>query len=354
MGPPPGRRGDSSRRLWWPCPFHDDPNPSFCVETEKPWWRCFGCGEHGDAIALVMKYRRMSFREAMAFILGDSVLEPQPRWPRGKRRPEPEAIPAPAGDFRDEDIRRIVDGAAVRMWLPESGHVRRYLRARGLADSTIRAARLGYVEDVRAIRRDGTTKSARFSGITIPWFSRDGLELVKVRQGNGRQPRYAELYRRRPTVYPGPNLAPMPTTGAVVIVEGELDALLLGQELEGLASVLTLGSASSRPPECLLDDLHAALRLFIATDADPAGDRSAEGWPKRAIRVRPPAPYKDWTEAHADEIVLRRWWVQRLFAGSEAFEERAAILEHDGGLDRKTAERKAAAISPANQVTNDQ
>jgi hypothetical protein len=33
LGPAPGRLGErSGRRLWWPCPFHEDRNPSFCVK----------------------------------------------------------------------------------------------------------------------------------------------------------------------------------------------------------------------------------------------------------------------------------------------------------------------------------
>src|SRR5262245_35867969 len=49
FGPAPGRRGERGRRLWWRCPFHEDKNPSLGIEPGKPWWRCFGCGEHGDA-----------------------------------------------------------------------------------------------------------------------------------------------------------------------------------------------------------------------------------------------------------------------------------------------------------------
>ena len=55
LGPAHGRRGEGGRRLWWPCPFHEDRNPSFAVDPGKPWWKCWGCSEHGDAAALVMK-----------------------------------------------------------------------------------------------------------------------------------------------------------------------------------------------------------------------------------------------------------------------------------------------------------
>jgi len=56
LGLAPGRRGEKSRRwLYWPCPFHDDKNPSLCVDPRKRRWKCFGCGAYGDAATLVMK-----------------------------------------------------------------------------------------------------------------------------------------------------------------------------------------------------------------------------------------------------------------------------------------------------------
>src|SRR5262245_18196095 len=68
LGPAPGRRGERGRRLWWPCPFHQDRNPSFAVDPGKPWWRCYGCSEHGDAVALVMKLRGVAFPEAVRVV----------------------------------------------------------------------------------------------------------------------------------------------------------------------------------------------------------------------------------------------------------------------------------------------
>jgi len=150
----------------------------------------------------------------------------------------------------------------------------------------------------------------RASGVTIPWFDGDRLALVKIRQPEGCEPKYAEAFRDRPTLFPAPST--VRTGKPLVVTEGEFDALLLGQALGELAAVVTLGSASSKPEAPILMRLLAAAPWFIATDNDPAGDRSASGWPARAIRVRPPAPCKDWTEAFQYPIDLRRWWTDRL------------------------------------------
>src|SRR3954471_3477947 len=80
LGLAPGRRGGRGRRLWWNCPFHEDRNHSFCVEPAKPWWKCWGCGERGDAASLVMRLEGKTFLEAIASLTGG------PAPPVGARR----------------------------------------------------------------------------------------------------------------------------------------------------------------------------------------------------------------------------------------------------------------------------
>src|SRR4051794_27791698 len=75
LGPAPGRSGEGPSKLWWSCPLgmHEDDNPSFCVVPGTLCWRCFGCGEKGDAAKLVMKVGAMSFPEAKAYLTGGDV-----------------------------------------------------------------------------------------------------------------------------------------------------------------------------------------------------------------------------------------------------------------------------------------
>jgi len=190
----------------------------------------------------------------------------------------------------------LVEDAAGRLWRPEGTRTLSYLRGRGLDDETIRAARLGCVESVRIPTKHGD-RTYRASGVSIPWFDGDRLALVKIRQPEGARPKYVEAYRDRPRIYPGP-LTIRPGR-PLVVAEGEFDALLLDQQLHDAASVVTLGSASARPGPDLLRAMLAAPRWLLATDADEAGDKAANGWPSRAVRVRPPEGCNDWTEVHA-------------------------------------------------------
>jgi hypothetical protein len=207
------------------------------------------------------------------------------------------------------DALALVTEAARRLWEPEGTEALAYLRGRGLKDETIVSAHLGVVTSVAIPTRDGDrTFTAR--GVVVPWFDGDRLALVKVRQPEGREPKYAEAFRDRTGVYPG--IEAIEPGRPLVVVEGEFDALLLGQELRGLAAVVTLGCASSRPEGGILVDLMAAAPWYLALDGDAAGDKAAAEWPARAIRVRPPGTFKDGTEAAQAGVKLRRWWSERL------------------------------------------
>ena len=47
------------------CPFHNEKTPSFNVSDEKGLFHCFGCKVGGNAITFLMKYKNLSFREAI-------------------------------------------------------------------------------------------------------------------------------------------------------------------------------------------------------------------------------------------------------------------------------------------------
>lgn len=55
------------------CPFHNDKTPSLSVNRAKGIWKCFGCGEGGDAADFIMKYDHVNFPEAIKSIQGGLV-----------------------------------------------------------------------------------------------------------------------------------------------------------------------------------------------------------------------------------------------------------------------------------------
>jgi DNA primase len=52
-------------RLKGLCPFHNEKTPSFHVDPDKGFYKCFGCGKAGDAITFVRETEQLNFGEAV-------------------------------------------------------------------------------------------------------------------------------------------------------------------------------------------------------------------------------------------------------------------------------------------------
>ena len=55
----------NGNRYWGCCPFHKEKTPSFSVNPAIGIYKCFGCGEGGDALKFIMKTKNMSFMEVI-------------------------------------------------------------------------------------------------------------------------------------------------------------------------------------------------------------------------------------------------------------------------------------------------
>jgi CHC2-type zinc finger protein len=322
LGPAPGRRGSKGGRIWWHCPFHEDANPSFAVKRGKDEWRCFGCSEHGDAAALVMRLKNLDFPAAVKWLAEQVGVRPRTRSDAVTSRKtiihpvggdsfaastqvgklhapdQPSGIPL-------ADALALVETAEKSLWAPEGMRALTDLRGRGLEDGTIRSARLGFTPGVN-IPKKSSPETWEARGVTIPWFDSDRLAMVKIRQPNGREPKYGEAFRDRPALYPAPSeVRPGKPS---ILCEGEFDALLLRQELDEYdLAVVTLGSASARAGQAVQDLMLTSPVWYLALDGNEAGDKNATVWPARAKRVKPPAPFKDWGDAHKGGFNLIRY-----------------------------------------------
>ncbi len=47
------------------CPFHAEKTPSFYVDADKGFYKCFGCGKAGDIISFVRETEQLTFTEAV-------------------------------------------------------------------------------------------------------------------------------------------------------------------------------------------------------------------------------------------------------------------------------------------------
>jgi DNA primase len=125
------RRGRSAVGL---CPFHTEKTPSFTVSEERGFFHCFGCSEHGDVFAFVMKTQSLTFPEAVRHIAERFGL-PVPQAVAGQSaQTEPlTAVNAAAADFFQAQLAGPVGARATA-----------YLGERGVDDEQRRRFRLGY------------------------------------------------------------------------------------------------------------------------------------------------------------------------------------------------------------------
>ena len=57
------------------CPFHNEATSSFVVSDEKGIYKCFGCGEGGDAVSFISKMEGISYFDAVANLANSLGLE---------------------------------------------------------------------------------------------------------------------------------------------------------------------------------------------------------------------------------------------------------------------------------------
>src|SRR4030095_10957979 len=50
------------------CPFHQERTPSFNVNGDKGFFKCFGCGAGGDAVKFVELQQKLSFPGAARYL----------------------------------------------------------------------------------------------------------------------------------------------------------------------------------------------------------------------------------------------------------------------------------------------
>jgi len=121
------------------CPFHEEKTPSFNVNPDKGFFKCFGCGVGGDALKFVELHHKLSFPEAVRYLAQRA----------GLQLPEPEGGPEEraAAAERETLIKLHEDASAFfreQLAAPAGGRARRELESRRLRPETIEAFGYGY------------------------------------------------------------------------------------------------------------------------------------------------------------------------------------------------------------------
>lgn len=243
LGQPANRR-----RYWqWVCPFHDDRDPSLTV-----WWNgwfCFGCRAHGDHYDLVQRIENLTFAQAHAWLAqrakgGGSASSSLAQPIRNGMKSKKPDHAAPTWLEKQDDWRRLVDNAALRLDTEEGVRGRAYLEARGILPETWRAWSLGYDPNVQRWQKDklGQWQAENLGpAIVLPWTNGRLIKAVQYRLLDHGQ-RYHQQTGSERTLFGVQHLAHRPL---LLAIEGELNALSVWQVAHDLIDVVSFGPESN-------------------------------------------------------------------------------------------------------------
>ena len=274
------------------CPFHQERTPSFTVTPARGTFKCFGCGEGGDAIAFVEKIENVDFVGAIdilgrRFGIEIEYEEISPEADRERRR--------------RERLRQLLERATAfyerMLWDSEQGaFAREYLASRGLGEEVCRAFRLGYAPGgaslVKRATQEGYEQGELLAAglanrrgndyfqrrIVFPLADRNGrvrgFQARKLHDDDPLQAKYvnspeSELFRKGDLLYGlDSGRQAIAKEDRAVVVEGNTDVLALRQA-GFLPVVASMGTALT---ERQLKELaRLTRRLYLCFDADAAG-----------------------------------------------------------------------------------
>ena len=277
------------------CPFHQEKTPSFTVTPARGTYKCFGCGEGGDAISFVEKLEQVDFvgaieSRAKRFGVEIEYEEISPEADRARRQ--------------KERLGQLLDRATVfyerLLWeSDQAAFVRDYLAARGLGDEVCRQFRLGYAPGGptltrRALQEGFTQDELLAAGLANrrgnDYFTRRlvfpladargnvrGFQARKLHDDDPLQAKYvnspeSDVFKKGDLLY-GLDTArqAIAKQDRAVVVEGNTDVLALRQA--GFEPVVaSMGTALT---ERQLRELNRLTkRIFLCFDADAAGQEA--------------------------------------------------------------------------------
>lgn len=156
------------------CPFHNEKTPSFSVSQSRQHFHCFGCGAKGDVIEFVMRYRNLSFPEAVEKLAEEHGIEMEV---------------ARTVDNRKEyyEINRMAARFFYRSFTEVKNPGYPYMKNRGISDQTLKRFGIGYAD------REWDSLYRHLHAQGIPDDKMEELGLVS----KGRNGKYYDKFRNR-------------------------------------------------------------------------------------------------------------------------------------------------------------
>ena len=281
------------------CPFHGEKTPSFMVSSDRQIFKCFGCGEGGDAFAFLKRMEGMEFGEALRFLasrVGVQLKQHQP---------------SPVEQKKETLLKISEVVTEVYHYLltkhPSGERARTYLSKRGINSASIKDFKLGFAGGQRNFlfqflaKKGFVPQDVNLAGLTVatsdgvvdrfrdrimfPIFDVQGRVVAFSGRALGdTEPKYLNspetpLFHKSKVLY-GINLAKIEIKKEkeAVLVEGNID-VISSHQVGVTNTVAPLGTAITSEQIEILKRFTED--LLFAFDTDLAGDAAA----KRGIEI---------------------------------------------------------------------
>ncbi len=290
------RRGNT---YWGLCPFHKDKHPSFAVTPSMGIYKCFSCGEGGDAIKFIMKTKNMEFREVIEDLAQKFGLEvPKTHKSNGSTRELKDqmlkATEIAAEFYHDLLLRNKTENAELAL---------AYLTKRGIGQDIIKKFHLGiapkaYTSLYDELRKDFSNDVLEKAGLVLKSEKGGFIDrfrnrvIIPIQNENGQfiafgaraieegqNPKYLNssdslIYNKSKTLY-GLYTAKdaIKAEDNVIIMEGYFD--VISSQAHGIENcVASCGTALTQDHIRLLSRYTKSRRIYLSFDTDSAGQKA--------------------------------------------------------------------------------
>lgn len=276
------------------CPFHDDHDPSMSISQDKQIFKCFVCGEGGNALSFIMKYENISYTQAI-IKLGDMV----------GIHVSDDTLPKVQSNPRVDNAIKALDLMAeytnFALLQTKDTALKSYCHQRDLSDDIIRMFGIGYNDNQNSITRflinkqidakdlvaaniskygyDQQLKDVFAARLTFPIKNIDGhvIGFTARSMDVNAQSKYINtsetlVFKKGELVY-NIDKAQLSARKAnqITLVEGVMDVIAFAKA--GINNVVsTLGTACTQYQLNLIKSL--ATTLIFAYDGDNAGQNA--------------------------------------------------------------------------------
>ncbi len=271
------------------CPFHNEKTPSFNVNEEHQFYKCFGCGEAGDVISFTEKYYNLDFRSACEMLGQEYGIDMSGSFGGSDHRKELYEINRQAAMFFYKAMRAGVN----------PGYT--YMKNRGISEEVMNKFGIGYADgqwqslldhmqslgisrerlmQLGLISRSGDRYFDKFRDrVIFPIINTSGKVIGFggriIGEGN---PKYlnsqeSDVFQKKNNLY-GLNLAKtdIGKEDRIILVEGYMDVISLYQA--GIRNVCaSLGTALTENQARLIRRF--TKNVVLSYDADEAGQNAA-------------------------------------------------------------------------------